>query len=235
MIPLRDDNPTTLTPIITVTLTLACVLIFIWQASLGQAGFEKILYGLGFIPALVFTDARLEPDVVLVPAWFTVISSMFLHGGLMHLLGNMLYLWIFGDNVESSMGHGRFIVFYVVCGIAAAFGQALLHPSSGIPMIGASGAISGVLGAYTLLYPHAHVLVFIPFGLLSQMVSLPALWVLGFWFIFQVLNSVLMTAEQGGVAFFAHASGFIAGMVLIPFFKYSHVPLFHPARSYRNR
>ena len=102
-------------------------------------------------------------------------------------------------------------------------------------MIGASGAISGVLGAYMLLYLHAQVLVFIPFGLLSRLVSLPALWVLGFWFIFQVLNSVLMTAEQGGVAFFAHASGFIAGMVLIPFFKYSHVPLFHPARSYRNR
>lgn len=232
MIPIRDDNPTRMTPIVTVGLIGACVLVFLWQVSLG-AGFQAVIYSLGFIPALFFTDARLEPDLVLVPTWFTVITSMFMHGGWMHLLGNMLYLWIFGDNVEDSMGHGRFMVFYGLCGIAAAFGQSIVNPSSAIPMVGASGAISGVLGAYMLLFPRARVLVLIPFGLLVPLVRLPALWVLGFWFVIQLVSAVLTGEQQGGVAFFAHASGFIAGMVLIRYFKYPHVPLYRKARGPR--
>jgi len=231
MIPLRDDNPAAVTPLVTLALISACTLIFLWQSTLDSEAYEQAVYGLGFIPAIFFTDIELAPELVMAPAWFTVFSSMFLHGGFMHLIGNMLYLWIFGNNVEDSMGHGRFIVFYLACGVIAALGQSLLNPESKIPMIGASGAISGVLGAYLLLFPHAQVVVLIPFGFLSLM-RLPALWVLGLWFGMQLLYSALASADQGGVAFAAHASGFVAGMALIPFFKYPHVRLY---RSTGNR
>jgi membrane associated rhomboid family serine protease len=151
---------------------------------------------------------------------------MFLHGGLAHLLGNMLYLWIFGNNVEGAMGHGRYAVFYALCGISAALAQALPDPDSTLPMIGASGAISGVLGAYLLLYPRARVLVVIPLGFYLYSTYLPALAVLGLWFLLQVLSSVLAPAGEGGVAWFAHMGGFIAGMALIPAFRRRGVPLF---------
>jgi membrane associated rhomboid family serine protease len=228
MIPLRDDNPTTIPPIVTVGFIGACVLAFFWQLSLGSAGFNQLVYSLGVIPAALLGDAELPPELVLVPEKMTVITSMFLHGGWMHLIGNMLYLWIFGNNVEDSMGHGRFVAFYLLCGTAAALGQAIINPSSEVPMIGASGAISGVLGAYLLLYPHARVQVLLPMGLFSQIVYLPALWVLGFWILFQILNSLMAGGAQGGVAWFAHIGGFLAGMALIPVFKYRNVPLFHP-------
>jgi membrane associated rhomboid family serine protease len=152
----------------------------------------------------------------------------------MHLIGNMLYLWIFGNNIEDAMGHGRFIAFYVLCGLAAALAQALMEPATEIPMVGASGAISGVLGAYLLLYPHARVQVLLPLGFVMQMMSLPALLVLGFWFVLQVLSSAAATGGEGGTAWFAHLGGFIAGMVLIPFFKYRRVRFFNPPhRRYR--
>ena len=146
----------------------------------------------------------------------------------MHLLGNMLYLWIFGNNVEDAMGHGRFLAFYFLCGIVAALSQATLNPTSTIPMIGASGAISGVLGAYLLLYPHARILVLVPIGFLITRVFMRAFWVLVFWFVLQVLYSVLSDADAGGVAWFAHIGGFIAGMVFIPLFKYRRVHLLNP-------
>lgn len=142
----------------------------------------------------------------------------------MHLIGNMLYLWIFADNVEDSMGHSRFIVFYLVCGLAAAVAQAALDPSSEVPMVGASGAISGVLGAYLLLHPKAHVLVLIPLGFLSQLVRLPAGLVLAFWFGLQLFQQ-MMAGGGGGVAFMAHIGGFVAGMALIPLFKRPRVRL----------
>lgn len=150
----------------------------------------------------------------------------------MHLIGNMLYLWIFGDNVEDSMGHGRFIVFYLLCGVAAVLAQALPDPESTIPMVGASGAISGVLGAYLLLYPHARVLVLIPLGFYLHTTRLPAGLVLALWFGLQLLNNALTAGTEGGVAFRAHIGGFIAGMVLIPLFKRRDVRLFRPARFY---
>jgi membrane associated rhomboid family serine protease len=155
---------------------------------------------------------------------------MFLHGGILHLLGNMLYLWIFGDNVEDSMGHVRFIVFYVLCGIAAVFAQALPDPSSQVPMIGASGAISGVLGAYLLLFPHARILVLIPLGFIMHSTRLPAMWVLLLWFGLQFLSSAMQGPGSGGVAFRAHIGGFIAGLVLIPLFKHRNVRLLNPLR-----
>jgi membrane associated rhomboid family serine protease len=147
----------------------------------------------------------------------SVFTSMFLHGGWMHLLGNMWYLWIFGDNIEDRMGHGRYILFYLVCGVAAVFAQVLPEPDARVPMIGASGAISGVLGAYLLLFPHARVLVAVPFGFIIQMIRLPAVWVLGLWFAIQLVSSLLAEQGEGGVAFRAHLGGFIAGLIIGPF------------------
>ena len=228
MIPLRDDNPTSITPFVTYAFIAACVLAFLWQMTLGEKGFEAAVLALGVTPATLLGDARLPPELYLVPPVVTVFSSMFLHGGFMHLAGNMLYLWIFGNNIEDSMGHVRFVIFYLLCGVAAVLAQAWPNPDSTIPMIGASGAISGVLGAYLLLFPRAHVLVLIPLGAFSRMVPLPAMVVLGFWFVLQLVSSALSDAGQGGVAFGAHIGGFVAGMILIPVFKYRHVRLFAP-------
>ena len=227
MIPLRDDNPTTLKPVITIGLIALCTLVFFWQLSLG-AHAEAMIQALGVMPAALFGKQAPPPEFMQVPAVLTVVTSMFLHGGWMHLIGNMLYLWIFGNNVEDAMGHGRFVVFYLVCGVAAVLAQALPAPDSTIPMIGASGAISGVLGAYLLLYPHARVLVLIPFGYFSRMVYLPAMVVLGFWFLLQFISILLADPNQPGVAFGAHAGGFVAGMLLIPLFKRREIRLLHP-------
>jgi membrane associated rhomboid family serine protease len=151
----------------------------------------------------------------------------------MHLIGNMLYLWIFGNNVEDSMGHQRFVVFYLACGVIAALGQSLLNPESKIPMIGASGAISGVLGAYLLLFPRAQVEVLIPFGFILQRMRMPALWVPGLWFGMQFAQFGTHQRGPRGRGVAAHASSFVAGMVLIPFFKYSHVRLYRPTGNRR--
>ena len=231
MIPLRDDNPRSIVPVVSRTLIGACVLVFLWQASLGPRDGQIAVYALGVIPAVLFEGARLPPELALAPPIATVFTSMFLHGGWMHLIGNMLYLWIFGDNVEDSMGHGRFIVFYLLCGVAAVLAQSLPDTHSQVPMIGASGAISGVLGAYLLLYPHARVLVLIPLGFFSQILHLRAGIVLGLWFALQLFNSLATPPGGGGVAFGAHIGGFIAGLALIPLFKRRNVRLLHPGRG----
>ncbi len=225
MIPLRDDVPSRTIAFVSIGIIVACTVIFFWQLSLGQDGFQRAVVSLGVIPVTLLGDERLPPDLYVIPPSATIFTSMFLHGGLLHLLGNMLYLWIFGDNVEDAMGHVRFTVFYLLCGVAAALAQALPNPDSTIPMIGASGAISGVLGAYLLLYPRAHVLVLIPLGLFSQIVHLPAVVVLGLWFVIQLVSSLFADPSQGGVAFGAHIGGFLAGMALLPFFKQRRVPL----------
>lgn len=230
MIPLRDDVQSRITPVINYATIAACVLVFMWQLSLGNRGFQAAAYSLGVIPATLLGDARLPPDLYAIPPVATMFTSMFLHGGLLHLLGNMLYLWIFGDNVEDAMGHGRYVVFYLVCGVVAALAQSFPNPDSTVPMIGASGAISGVLGAYLLLFPRARVLVLVPLGLFSQIVHLPAVLVLGFWFVLQLLSSLLAPAGEGGVAFGAHIGGFVAGIVLIPLFRRRRFPLFGRAR-----
>jgi len=229
LIPLHDDNPTAITPIFTVAFIAACILVFLWQLGLGETGNQAAVMALGVIPAVLLDRAALPPELALVPAALTPLTSMFLHGGFMHLAGNMLYLWIFGNNVEDAMGHVRFVVFYLLCGIAAVFGQVLQDPGSEIPMIGASGAISGVLGAYLLLYPHARVLVAIPLGIIIQTVRLPASIVLGMWFVIQIFSS-LMAGGGPGVAWFAHIGGFIAGLALIPVFRRRNVRLFNAAR-----
>ena len=225
MIPLHDDNPTTIRPYVTVAFIVICGVAFLWQFSSGPQGQQIIAYGFGAVPAVLFGHAELPPELYFIPASLTVFSSMFLHGGWMHLIGNMLYLWIFGNNVEDSMGHVRFVVFYLVCGIAAVFAHALPNAESQIPMIGASGAISGILGAYVLLYPHARVLVLIPLGIFLHTMRLKAMWVLGFWIVLQLVSSAFSDPSKGGVAFGAHIGGFVAGLALIPFFKYRKVPL----------
>lgn len=229
MIPLHDDNPSSSPPYVTITLIGICVLVFFWELSLGER-LQMAVYSLGVIPAVVFGGQSLPPELQVVPPWLSVFTSMFMHSGWMHLIGNMLYLWIFGDNVEDAMGRGRFIVFYLLCGIAAVVAQALPNPDSVIPMIGASGAISGVLGAYLLLYPHARVLVAIPFGFYIHTMRVPAGLVLVLWFVIQLFSSIAAGNQQGGVAFGAHIGGFLAGMALIPLFKRRDISLLAPPR-----
>jgi membrane associated rhomboid family serine protease len=224
MIPLRDDNVAARTPVASRTLVSLCVLMFLWQMTLGPQAGQAAVYSLGVIPAVLFGRESLPTELAVVSPPVTVFTSMFMHGGFMHLLGNMLYLWIFGDNVEDSMTRPRFLVFYLLCGIAAVFAQALPEPNSTIPMIGASGAISGVLGAYLLLFPRAHVLVAIPIGFVMQTARLPAGVVLALWFVLQLVSN-LFASGQGGVAFRAHIGGFIAGMLLLPLFKRKDVPM----------
>jgi membrane associated rhomboid family serine protease len=225
VIPLRDENPSGTPPIVTIAFIVLCVLVFLWQLSFGADGGNRIVYALGVVPAVLLGQGQLPADLSLVAPWMTIFTSMFMHGGWMHLIGNMLYLWIFGDNVEDSMGHGRFVAFYLLCGAAAVFAQALPDPSSTVPMVGASGAISGVLGAYLLLYPHARVLVVIPFGFYLHSMRIPAGLVLVLWFGLQLLSNTMAQAGQGGVAFRAHIGGFVAGMILIPIFKQRRVRL----------
>ncbi len=230
MIPLKDNNPITIVPVVNWTVMGLCIVVFLWQLGLGPRGNQEAIYALGVIPAVLLEGAQLPPEIALVPPEATIYTSMFMHGGWLHLIGNMLYLWIFGDNVEDSMGHLRFIVFYLVCGTVAVFAQALPDTQSTIPMIGASGAISGVLGAYLLLYPHARVVVLIPLGFFSQVVLLPAGIVLALWFGLQLLQSALTPKDVAGIAFGAHIGGFLAGMALVPFFKSRRVRLFNPRR-----
>jgi membrane associated rhomboid family serine protease len=214
MIPLHDDNPTQRRPVVTVALIALCVLVYLWQSALGPRQGAAAVYSFGLIPAVLFGDAALPANLAVIPAGLTLVTSMFLHGGFMHLAGNMLYLWVFGNNIEDVCGHARFILFYLLCGLAAAFAQALPNPGSEIPMIGASGAISGVLGAYLVLFPHARVYTLVPLGLVF-FARIKAGWLLGFWFVFQLLSGLGSNLAQGGVAFWAHIGGFVAGVPLI--------------------
>jgi membrane associated rhomboid family serine protease len=204
-----------------------CICGFIWQGSLDFNAAHNIVYQLGFIPAVFFTPASLPEDMSLVPTWSTIFTSMFLHGGWAHIGANMLYLWIFSDNVEASMGRLKFVLFYLLCGGAAAMAQAALDPGSTIPMIGASGGIAGVLGAYLMLHPKAAIRCFFLILIFFRFINLPAWLVLGVWIGGQfVAVPQALNETGGGVAYMAHIGGFLAGMALIPFFKYRHVALF---------
>jgi membrane associated rhomboid family serine protease len=226
MFPISDDNPRRhLTPYVSWTLIGINVVVFLWQFSLGTAGGEEAIYSYGMIPARLFGYAELPPELAAPAPWMTIFTSMFMHGGWLHLGSNMLYLWIFGDNIEDSTGHVRFLIFYLLCGVAAALGQGMFDPASEIPMVGASGAISGVLGAYILLHPGATVRVLIFFGFFATVAHVPALIVLGLWFVLQLFSGFATPSESGGVAFWAHIGGFAAGFVLISVFKRRDVPV----------
>jgi membrane associated rhomboid family serine protease len=213
MIPIRDDNPVRGLPVVTVFLILTCMGVYLWQLSLPPEGRQEATTLLGFMPGVLFGYARIEGDPW-VSAAGSIFTAMFLHGGFFHLAANVLYLWIFGDNVEDRVGRGRFVAFYLICGALAALCQALLDVRSTVPMVGASGAVSGVLGAYFMLYPRARVLVAVPFVL----VRVPALVMLGLWFAGQLARSLMIEPGAVGVAFAAHVGGFIGGAILIRWF-----------------
>ena len=224
MFPLKDDLPTRITPVVTVGLIVLNVLVFLYQVSLevggpgeGAGAAAAFVMEFGLVPCRLTGACRTASD--LPSPVFSIFSSMFLHGGLFHVGGNMLYLWIFGNNVEDTLGHGRFLLFYLAAGVAAAAAQTLVGPESRVPMIGASGAISGVLGAYMILFPQASVLTLIIFGFFWRMVRIPALIVLGFWMVVQILNGLGSFGAGGGVAWFAHIGGFFAGMGLLPLIR----------------
>ncbi len=206
MIPIKDDNPRAGFPFMTIGLLIANVMVFYFEITMGYT-------------PVIEKYALYSVDIVNGQNLQTLITSMFLHGGIMHLVGNMLYLWIFGDNVESYLGHVKFIFFYLITGLCAAFAHIFLSGISDVPMVGASGAISGVLGAYLIKYPRANVLVIIPIIYFITVRRIPALIVLGFWFLLQLFYGLAATSvEGGGIAFWAHVGGFLGGMLLINVF-----------------
>lgn len=216
MIPLRDANPSNTRAVVNYVLIGVNVAVFLFEFSLGD-GTAALLAAFGVVPAHVseaIGTMTLDPDVAL--SFFT---SMFLHGGWMHLLGNMVFLYVFGDNIEDRFGHGKYLFFYLACGCAAAATQVAAAPLSPVPMVGASGAIAGVLGAYVILHPRAKILTLIPIFFFFQLVELPAFLFLGIWFLMQIFSGVLslqIGADAGGVAWWAHIGGFAAGAILLP-------------------
>ena len=202
MIPLRDVIPSRTFPVFTITFIVLNSLAFLFELTLSGPELDRFIRTHGVVPA------RLDGMAVL--------TSMFLHGGWFHFLGNMLYLWIFGDNVEDRLGHGRFVVFYLLCGIAAVVAHVLMNPNSMIPTIGASGAIAGVMGAYFVLYPNSRVLALVPLIIIWEIIEVPAILFLGLWFLMQFFYGVgsmaKAGAQTGGVAFWAHIAGFVVGM-----------------------
>ena len=203
MIPLRDVIPSRTTPYVTVTIIALNALAWFYEVMMPREQLEVFLQVYGIVPG------------AFIPS--TLLTGMFLHGGWSHVIGNMWYLWIFGDNVEDRLGHGRFLVFYLLCGITAALGQIFMDPQSTLPMIGASGAIAGVMGAYFVLYPHSRVLTLIPLIIFWEIIELPAIMLLGFWFLMQLFSAgaIAVTASTGGggVAFMAHVAGFVTGII----------------------
>ncbi|MBI2891536.1 MAG: rhomboid family intramembrane serine protease [Nitrospirae bacterium] len=216
MLPLRDANPTRRVPVLTIGLVAANVLVYLYEAVLPEEALGSFVLQFGAIPREITRLSNLAGSGGLPPL-VSMVTSMFVHGGLAHLLGNMLYLWIFGDNVEDRLGRPRFVLFYLLCGLAAALGHVVSAPGSEVPMVGASGAISGVLGAYVRLFPRARVMTLVFLGWYVRIVPLPAAFVLGVWFVIQVLNGLpsLAFANFGGVAWFAHVGGFLAGYLLV--------------------
>jgi membrane associated rhomboid family serine protease len=229
MFPYRDDNPTLATPVITVFLIGANVAVWILIQGMGSdPRLAQSVCELGLIPAeylgrvLPGTTVPLSPHASCVLGverhWYTPLTSMFLHGGWFHLIGNMWFLWLFGNNVEDSMGRARYFLFYLLCGVAAAATQTAVNPSSIVPMVGASGAISGVMGAYVVLYPRVRVHMLVILFVFITRIAVPAYLMLGYWFLLQLFGGSMAQGE-GGVAFWAHVGGFVAGAVLISLFK----------------
>ena len=217
MFPLKDDISTEKFPFVTIALIVVNALIFFYEISLGE-DFQYFIVKLGAIPYEITHQIEVTPEAAF-PVNMTLLTAMFLHGGWFHIIGNMLYLWIFGNNVEDTLGHFKFIIFYLVSGIVASLVHIVSTPDSTIPTVGASGAIAGVLGAYLLKFPHARILTLIFLGFFVRIVRIPAVYVLGFWFILQVLYGLSsIGSNTGGVAWFAHIGGFVAGMGLFKLF-----------------
>ena len=271
MIPIRDTIRSRKFPVVTVSLIVINLLVFLYQGYLGtrtplwedwsDERYEWLDAGHTpppiFDPAYAYTSRRVPgrststyeipgddwflmqyalvpaellggtdlPPTIPLPLWATLLTSIFLHGGVMHVLGNMLYLWVFGDNVEDAMGPVRFLIFYLLCGAVASFAQIAIGPGSSIPLVGASGAIAGVLAAYFMLYPYARVMTIIPIFFFIRLVSIPAVLLLGLWFVLQVISGAGAVGASGGVAWFAHIGGFLAGLVLVFPFRRRGIPV----------
>lgn len=220
MFPLWDDVPTKKFPLITIILIVLNSIVYLYQMSLGER-FNEFIYSMGLLPFEITHNIDIFPPGP-SPIYLTIFFSMFMHGSIVHLLGNMLFLWIFGNNVEDYLGRKRFIIFYLFSGIIAAFTQIFFNSDSIVPMVGASGAIAGVLGAYLLLYPRAKVTTVIIFGFFIRLIKIPAVVVLSFWIIYQFLygiSSLAVGTGEGGVAWFAHIGGFISGIIIIKLLK----------------
>lgn len=222
MFPLRDSTRSQTTPIITYVIIALNTIVFFYEASLSQEALAAVINQYGLVPVRLLHD--IGPAEVT-----TIFSSMFMHGGWMHLISNMWALFIFGDNIEDRMGHFRFLLFYLIAGVAAAMTQVAVGTGSSVPMIGASGAIAGVLGAYLLTFPHARVLTLMVLGIFSRLVELPAIFYLGFWFLTQFFTGVasLSVAAEGaaeGIAWWAHMGGFIAGIIFVKLFHVNKSP-----------
>lgn len=220
MIPLRDENPSNIIPIVNICLIFANLSVFIYQNFFVRGGAEPLFLRLGFIPYELVHAVDLAPKN-LAPVPLTIIISMFMHGGWLHLLGNMLYLWIFGDNVEDKLGHLKYLFFYLMCGVSASLTHGFVNFSSKVPTIGASGAVAGVLGAYIFLFPTARVRTLLILFVFVQVVSIPAVILLGYWVLIQVLSGITEFGSRttSGIAWFAHIGGFVAGFVLITMMK----------------
>jgi membrane associated rhomboid family serine protease len=227
-LPLYDDNPTAREPVVTYSLIGLCIGAFLWQ--LGQPE-RAVLYSYGMIPAELFGFWHPPRAYQGIPAWSKLLTSMFLHGGWFHLIGNMLFLWIFGNNVEDVLGRGRYLLFYLCCGVAAALTQAFSNYGAHVPMVGASGAIAGVLAAYLLLYPHANVRVFVWLVIFFRMVNVPAWILLGLWFAMQLVSGLVRAPGTPGVAFWAHIGGFVSGLILVSLLRPSGVGVLQPPRT----
>ena len=239
MFPIRDDNPHFLTPIVTYGLIAANVLAWAVLQGFGtEPSLSRSVCQLGLTPGELLQLASPGAQVPIaegvvcivtdMPSWFTPLTSMFMHGGWMHLIGNMWFLWIFGNNVEDSMGHARFLAFYLLCGLTAGAVQTFADPASIIPMVGASGAIGGVMGAYVVLYPRVHVHMLVFLGFFVTTIAVPAVFMLGYWFVLQLISGWLSNTAEGGVAFWAHVGGFIAGALLVLLFRNPRLLARHP-------
>lgn len=228
MVPLRDNVPTSITPYVTYALIGANIGIFLYQLSLSPQQLQEFFYSAAVVPCQLSGNLVSRcpmPTSQQLPEWMTLITSQFLHGGFLHIAGNMLFLWIFGNNVEDRLGHIKYLIFYLSCGVLAALSQWFFSQNSAIPSLGASGAIAGVMGAYILRYPQAQVLTLIPLGFFITTFQLPAIFFLGFWFVQQAFYGVAslqapsnIGMESGGVAYWAHAGGFVFGAILGPLF-----------------
>lgn len=246
MIPYRDENRTFRTPIITgAIIGLNVAVWFFYQGAGSPYGLARSVCNSGLIPAEITLSLPVGSSFPIGPGLICstdpgrqvshLITSMFLHGSWMHLIGNMWFLWLFGNNVEDSMGRLRFVAFYLITGLTAALGQIINNPVSIIPMVGASGAISGVMGAYLILYPRVRVYALIPIFIFFTSIALPAWVMLGYWFLIQFVSGLMTDSEMGGVAFWAHIGGFVAGVVLIKFFARPEYIAAHKAAHWRPR
>ena len=244
MIPIRDDNPQIRVPWVTYAIVVLNVLAWVLLQGVGsEPALTRSICQLGMIPGDLLGQLgqasayeRLPCAVDGQASWSTVLSSMFMHGSWMHIIGNMWFLWIFGDNVEDAMGHVRFVLFYLLCGLAAAAAQVAADPASSVPMVGASGAIGGVMGAYILLYPRVRVHMLFVLVIYVTTIAVPAYFMLGYWFLVQVLSGVASYGAQGGgVAFWAHIGGFVAGGVLIYVFRDMKLLARHPYHGWAKK